>query len=198
LPAIQLSLQYDDRDLKEYPHRGWFATLSGKRVGNGGKIKYYRYGTDLRYYIPLNHNMTLALRSSFDLSAGAIPTYDRVYFGYFERIRGRFYEVFEGENFTFNGVELRFPILKIRYIGVEPIPGFEGYSDNLKFGISAGIFFDSGTVWNQDEALQMKNVKSGFGAGIHFHLPYIDLFRVECAFNTIWKPQAIAEVEVAF
>jgi len=198
LPSIVLSFQYDNRDLKEYPHQGWFLTFWGKRVGNGNRIKYYRYGNDLRCYVPLNHNMTLALRSAVDLSCGKIPSYDRVYFGYLERIRGRFYEVFEGENLAFNGAELRFPIMKIRYFGVEPLPGFEGYSDNLKFGISAGIFFDSGAVWNQNQALKLEHFQSGVGTGIHFHLPYIDLFRLECGFNKKWKPEAIAEVEVAF
>ena len=198
LPSVLLSFQYDDRDLKEYPHKGWFLTFWGKRVGNDHLIKYYRYGSDLRCYVPLSQKITLAMRTAFDLSKGKIPIYDRVYFGYLERIRGRFYDIYEGENLAFGGAEIRFPLMKILYIDVEPIPGFEAYSSNLKFGISAGLFFDSGTVWNQNQTLTIDNFKSGFGAGIHFHVPYIDVFRVECGLNRDWKAEAIAEIEVVF
>jgi len=198
LPSILFSFQYDDRDLKQYPHQGWMISLWGKRVGKGKPIGYYRYGNDFRSYLPITHKLTLALRAATDLSAGKIPTYDRVYFGYLERIRGRFYEVREGENFAIGSVELRFPLLKIRYFDLEPLPGLEGYSSNLKFGISAGIFFDTGATWFQREALTAQRFRSGFGAGIHFLLPYIDVFRLEGAFNLQGKAQGIAEVEVAF
>ncbi len=198
LPSIRLDLQYDDRDLKEYPHKGWKTLFWGKRVGNDEWIDYYRYGADIRRYQPLSRNVTLALRAATDLSSGDIPSYSRVFFGYGERIRGKFYDVFEGENLVFGGAELRFPLMKIRYIDTEPVPGFEDYSSNLKFGISGVIFFDSGAVWYQDENLTGDKLNSGFGLGLHFHMPYIDIFRVECAFDTKWKPQAIAEVVMAF
>lgn len=198
LPSIRLDLQYDDRDLKEYPHKGWKTLLWGKRVGNDEWIEYYRYGADIRRYQPLGRTVTLALRAATDLSSGDIPSYSRVFFGYGERIRGKFYDVFEGENLVFGGAELRFPLMKIRYIDTEPVPGFEDYSSNLKFGMSGAIFFDSGAVWYQDENLTGDKFNSGFGLGLHFHMPYIDIFRVECAFDTKWKAQAIAEVVMAF
>ncbi|MDZ7319091.1 MAG: hypothetical protein ONB11_08060, partial [candidate division KSB1 bacterium] len=72
------------------------------------------------------------------------------------------------------------------------------YSSNLKFGISAGIFFDNGIVWYQQQTPSIRQVKSGFGAGLHFHLPYVEVFRVECGFNKQLKAQAIADIEVAF
>ncbi len=199
LPSILLAIQYDNRDLKEYPHQGWWTILFGKRVGNSDEISYYRYGADLRSYFPLHRKITLALRGSINLSHGKIPSYDRVYLGYEERIRGCYYDVFEGENFVFGGAELRFPLMKIRYIDLDPlIEDMRQYSSNLKFGISAGIFFDSGSVWYQDETLSIHQVKSGFGAGIHFHLPYIEVFRLECGFNKQLEAQAIADIEVAF
>ncbi len=199
LPSILMGIQYDNRDLKEYPHKGWLVGLFGKRVGDSGDINYYRYGADFRSYLPLTHKVTLALRTGANLSSGKIPSYDRVYLGYENRVRGRYYEIFEGENFAFGGAELRFPLLKIRYIDIDPlIPEMSQYSSNLKFGISAGIFFDNGIVWYQNQDPSIRKVKSGFGAGIHFHLPYIDVFRVECGFNKQWEAQAIADIEVAF
>lgn len=198
LPSISVTFQYDNRDLKEYPHRGWLLSFWTKRIGNGGKIRYYRYGSDLRKYMPLSPKLTLALRSAVDLSAGEIPSYDRVYFGYYERLRGYYYDVFEGENLAFGGAEIRFPIMKVRYIDLETLPQLGEYSSNLKFGLSAGLFLETGAVWYQKQSLSFQDFKSGFGAGVHFHLPYVDIFRLECGFNFHWEPNAIAEVEVAF
>lgn len=199
LPSIVVGIQYDNRDLKEYPHQGWWVGVSGKHVGASKLINYYRYGTDLRCYLPVTQHLTLALRGSANLSHGTIPSYDRTFLGYEDRIRGRYYEIFEGENFAFGGVELRFPLLKIRYLDVEPIIAqMREYSSNLKFGISAGIFFDNGIVWYQRQKPSLQQVKSGFGAGLHFHLPYVEIFRVECGFNKQLKAQAIADIEVAF
>lgn len=197
-PSLTATVQYDNRDLKEYPHQGWFLTLSGKRAGNGGVIQHYRYGADLRTYAPISRKTTLALRAAVDLSSGKIPSYDRVYFGYWERLRGHYYDVYEGENLAFAGAEFRFPILKIRYIDVETLPELEQYSSNLKFGVSAGLFAEAGKVWNHDDALTLKYFKPGFGAGVHFHVPYVEVFRLECGFDFDWNPSLIAEVEVAF
>lgn len=198
-PFVVLGIQYDNRDLKEYPHRGWFAGFSAKHVGTSAGINYNRYRADVRCYLPLSHQFTLALRGSTNFAQGEIPSYDRVFLGYEDRIRGRYYEIFEGEHFAFGGAELRFPLLKIRYLDVEPvIEQMREYSSNLKFGISAGIFFDNGIVWYQQQTPSIRQVKSGFGAGLHFHLPYVEVFRVECGFNKQLKAQAIADIEVAF
>lgn len=198
LPSISVTFQYDNRDLKEYPHKGWYWFCWARRIGKGGEIGYYRYGTDLRKYIPLNTKLTLALRTAVDLADGEIPSYDRVYFGYYERLRGYYYDVFEGENLVFGGAEFRFPIMKIRYIDIETFPQFGDYSSNLKFGISGGLFIETGSVWYQKQSPSIQDFKSGFGGGIHFHLPYIEVFRLELGLNFHWEPSAIAEVEVAF
>lgn len=198
LPSVILQFQYDNSDLKEYPHRGWNFLIWGKRTGNNKWLHYYQYGIDLRRYQPVTQKTTLAVRAATKFSSGKIPVYDRLYFGYEERIRGRFYNVAEGENLIFGGIEFRFPLLKIRYFDVSLLPGFTAYSSNLKFGVSAGIFYDTGAVYFQDHALTVKDFKSGLGAGIHFHLPYINVFRLECGFNSKWEVQGIAEIETAF
>ena len=190
--------EYDNRDLMEYPHKGANFQIWGKRTGNNKWLHYYQCGVDIIYYLPLTRQTTLAMRSATLLSSGKIPIYDRTYFGYEERIRGWFYDIFEGEKLILGSVEYRFPLLKVRYFDIQPLPGFEAYSNQLKFGISAGIFCETGAVWFQHDKLDVDDFNSGFGAGIHFHVPYINVFRLECGFNFQWKPQLIADIETKF
>lgn len=200
LPALMINFQYDNRDLKEYPHQGNKIHVWGKHVKNNAAINYYRYGVDLRKYLPVTSYSTLALRAATNLSHGVIPLYDRVFIGYGERIRGQFYEKYEGENIFMSGVEFRFPVKKIRYFDLTELapPGFENYYQHLKFGISAGLFLDCGAVWFQGEKLNKKYLEYGYGAGLHFHLPYVDVFRVELGLDKDFNYQVLAEAEVAF
>ena len=140
LPSVSLLFHYDNRDLKEYAHKGWNLQFWGKRAGNNKWLHYYQYGVDFRRYQPVTQKTTLALRAATMFSSGNIPIYDRMYLGYGERIRGRFYDIYEGENLIFGGVEFRFPLLKISYIDVPPMPGFEAYSSHLNLA-SAQEFF---------------------------------------------------------
>ena len=200
LPSLYLSLQYDNRDLKEYPHTGSVILIWGKQVKYHSPINYKRFGVDLRNYIPVTSHTTLALRGAADLSRGKIPVYDRAFIGYLERIRGHFYQVYEGDNMIIGGAEFRFPLLKINYLDLSEfaLPGFTDYYRNLKFGMSAGIFYDYGAVWDQYESLTKKCFQYGFGAGLHFHVPYIDLFRLEVGFDKKFNHEFIADIAVAF
>ncbi|MEE4312466.1 MAG: BamA/TamA family outer membrane protein [candidate division KSB1 bacterium] len=200
LPIYSLGLLYDNRDLIEYPHRGFNLLFWAKRVKNRSPIDYWQYGADLRGYIPLPAYTTLALRTSCSLSEGRIPIYDRVYLGYYEKIRGQFNRKFEGENLVISSAELRIPLMKIRYLDLTrfAFPGFERYYYDLKFGLSAALFYDIGAVWFQNESLRKDALHTGFGAGLHLHLPYVDLMRLEIGFDPDFNHEYIAEVELAF
>ena len=196
--TIVSSMQYDNRDWKEYPHRGWNINFWGKRVSVNHSHSYYRYGGDVRTYLPVTQKTTLALRAASNFKAGDVPLYDCVFFGYDERIRGRFNQIVEGEQLLFGGAEFRFPILPIRYIALPSVEQLQYYSSHLKFGISGAFFVETGAAWYENQALTTDIFRSGFGAGIHFHLPYVNLLRVELGLNSDWKAEAIIEVDAAF
>jgi len=199
LPAVELIFKYDSRDLWEYPHKGWNIKIWGKKTGwKGMEANYSKYGLDIRRYLPLTTKTTLALRGKTVLSRGRIPIYDRVFLGYEERIRGYFNRRSEGENLLLGMIELRFPLKGISYFTWESAPFLKDYFRNLKFGISAGIFLDTGDVWFQNQQLRRRRFHTGFGFGLHFHLPYIDLLRLEYALNEDLKGEIISEVGVAF
>ncbi|MDZ7261592.1 MAG: hypothetical protein ONB05_05740 [candidate division KSB1 bacterium] len=179
-----MSFRYDNRDLREYPHKGWDVTLGIQKNGKkGSTINYSQYQVDIRKYLPFSQTLTLATRGSIRLSRGKIPLYSRVFLGYEEQVRGHFHDVFEGENSVLGGIELRFPIRKITYYSWDSAPAFSEYYRNLKFGISAGLFVDTGAVWFQQQKFNAKKLNTGFGLGLHFHVPYIDVLRLEYALD---------------
>jgi outer membrane protein assembly factor BamA len=222
LPIVGLAFIHDQRDLFEYPRAGSYLKLWGQRTGFDREApNFWRYGADLRGYKKIYRNVSLAARFTTNLAKGAIPHYERVFLGYASRVRGHFNrnenDAFqspltgkpvtllkdEGENLLQAGVELRFPILPWRYFSIREVPAFAAYLQNLKFGLSAGIFVDCGRVWFQkppvDRPRRVLPPQLGYGAGLHFHLPFpITLLRLELAFDEKGRSERIVDFGVAF
>lgn len=190
-----LRLQLDHRDLFEYPHKGWLVALGAVKNGLPGKaVDYWRFAGDLRAYLPLPRKMTLAFRNAAALSRGTVPIYDMLYLGYSERIRGHFTDRIEGTNRYIASAALRFPLLPIRYVNLADYP----YLRNLKFGISMGIFADAGLVWQRYEDPALRKMIAGYGVGLHFHLPYVNLIRFELAFDEQRQHEYVLDLFTAF
>lgn len=195
-----VSLRYDSRDLTEFPHQGWFLSSYWRKSGQrGDAINYSFYGLDGRRYFPLPWQTVLALRSSVEISRGKIPYYRHLYLGYSERIRGHFFDEFEGENRLVGSAEFRFPLRKITYHSIFQDSPLAEYYRNLPFGISGSLFFDAGEVWYQSEGFARNKLLQGFGIGLLFHVPYVDLMRLEYALNSDMHGQVILfDLGVAF
>jgi len=194
-PKAGIRFQWDRRDLSEYPHKGWLVAAGIKQNGIPGRnIDYSRWATDLRLYLPVSKTITLALRNAALLSTGTVPTYDRIYLGYNERIRGHLNERIEGECRLVSSASIRFPLLPVRYFSIADYP----FLSNLKFGISMGLFADAGVIWNQTEKPELKKTLAGYGVGLHFHLPYVNLIRLELAFDEQRKSQYILSMYTAY
>jgi outer membrane protein assembly factor BamA len=224
LPSAGLTFVYDKRDLFEYPRSGVFVKFWGQRTGfNSQHLHFWRYGADLRGYKKIYRGLALGARVMANLAQDEIPFYERVFLGYSTRVRGHFNRnendqidsllaeslgnktnLFkdEGENLIFSSVELRFPILPVRYLSMNDMPTFGGYLQNLQFGLSAGIFFDYGRVWFQkpppDRPRRVLPPQLGYGLGLHIHLPYINLLRLELAFDEEGRSERIVDIGVAF
>lgn len=198
LPEVGMNFLYDARDLFEYPRDGVFIRVFGRRVGFGDPdIHYWRYGVDVRTYRPLIGGLSLCLRALSDLSSGRLPIYDRVFFGFTNRIRGHYYREIEGENLLFGSGELRLPLLAVRYYNMNP--GFLGqYARNLKFGVSVSAFADTGTLWFQGQEITTSNFLSGYGASLDVHLPYVELVRLGYAINDEGKGEGMVVLGVSF
>jgi outer membrane protein assembly factor BamA len=151
---------------------------------------YTRIETDARGYLPVIGQCTFAVRSAITMTAGVVPVYDRLFIGYEERIRGHWSVTAEGENRWIASAALRFPLIKIRYFDL----GESSESMNLKFGVSFGFFADAGKVWFHNERLDTGRLLFGYGAGLHFHLPIVDVLRFEAAFDEKGRREWIFDI----
>lgn len=181
-PVGGLGYAYDTRDLAEYPSRGTMALVTFTKYGvTGADLDFHRFATDFRQFVPLPGGFTACARLFTDLAGGGrLPAFNRVYFGYGERIRGHFDTVVEGENLAGATAELHFPLLAARYLRAAFLP--EGFNV-WRFGVTAALFADAGTAWFRDGEFSTANLAKGYGAGLHFLLPYSGVLRIEYAFD---------------
>ncbi|MDI6780459.1 MAG: POTRA domain-containing protein [Bacteroidota bacterium] len=197
-PIFNIAYKYDTRDLVDYSMYGTLISAKINKYGLGQiNINYWRYYLDYRRFIPIVNHLTLAARTYTAISSGSkIPSYNRVYLGYDERIRGHFRKLYEGENVFGISTELRFFILPPITLKVDeiPIPEFSVW----KFGIAAAIFADAGTTWYSHQSFTFDRFKKGYGAGFHFLLPYSFVLRTEYAFNEYRVGEFIFDISAAF
>lgn len=199
IPSIGVGFQYDTRDLQEYPRNGWWMSYGITGFFNPQLVEHQLFSADVRRYVRLYKDVSLALRLNIDLSRGDTPFYSRYYLGYSERMRGQFYDAMEGDSRSIFMAEIRFPIVPIHYIDLDGgAPLFGQYANDLPFGISGGIFYDTGAAWFKDDSNMPADFLSGVGIGLHFHLPYIELLRIEYGIDPHRHGQFIIDTRVAF
>jgi hemolysin activation/secretion protein len=179
-----------------------------QRTGFGkGQPDFWRSTLDGRFYAPISGPLSFGVRELLILSSGTMPLYDRVFLGFNERIRGYYNLVlpdparsseYSRYNISLTSIELRFPILPIRYVTIKNGPLIPSLFRNLKFGLSAGVFVDSGIVWRNAGELRWNDLYTGYGVGLHIHLPYINVLRLEYALNKTGRGQFILDAGVSF
>ena len=208
VPVLTWQLKWDKRDLYEYPKNGFLIVHHFRKFGlTVHQPDFWRFEFDNRLYLPIFQELSLGCRELVIVNEGEMPIYQRVFLGFEERIRGYFYEVFPdpslhqkytSTNISLSSLELRFPILPTRYFSFKDGPVIPSLYRDLKFGISAGIFMDSGIVWQHQKEVTLKNFYTGYGIGLHIHLPYVQLLRVEMAINDKRQAQMIVDAAASF
>lgn len=196
-PWLSTGYSFDSRDLREYASSGAFRRASISKIGYpGGEMDIVRYALDIQQFVPFTDDLTLAGRVFTDLIAGGrTPSYNRVFLGYAERIRGHFREIFEGESIVGSSVELHLELLAPRYGTLAFLPReFSVW----RFGVTAALFGDAGSVWFRNEPLALNRFVKGYGAGLHFLLPYSIVLRTEYALNEARRGEFIIDLGSSF
>jgi len=196
--GLTLRSLMDYRDLYAYPSRGWYLNIQISKMGLfEPELNYMRYYFDFRKYINIKP-FILAGRIFTIQTQGKLPVYDRVYIGYSERIRGHFNEVYAGNHAFILGAAVRMPVIPVRYYTFDSqlLPAV--MTTNIKFGMNVGIFMESGQVTRTRKQFAIRKMVTGFGAGVHFLLPYVEVLRIDLAFNEKWQHQFIVEILMPF
>ena len=174
---------YDTRDLSEYSRLGTLATIDISKYGLDNKyVDYQRYSVDFRRYIPIYFNSSFVFRVfGSAVQGGDDPNYGHVFFGYGDRIRGRFQTIVEGDDILGAKTEIRIPIISPAYIRLEEIP-IEQFRD-IRYALYFTVFGDAGTVWYRNQPVMLNNFLSGYGVGLNLLLSYSFVGRIEYAFG---------------
>lgn len=195
---IGFNYTYDSRNIAEYTTKGTYIGLGYNKSGFGeSQVNLATYAYDLREFVPINEDLSFAMRTFGNLTGGGrIPIYRHVYYGYSERLRGYFNDILEGEDIIGGNLELRIAIFEPRYLRLPfvPVPEFSV----LRYGLYLGIFADGGKVWYRSQSFPGGDWRSGYGAGLHFLLPYSLVVRTEYALNNLGKGQLFVDLEASF
>lgn len=122
------------------------------------------------------------MRDSVSLSFAApldVPAYLQYFMGGSNSIRG--YDVQElgkelfGKNQLIATAAYEFSLLELREYGNK---GF-----TVEAGLKAAAFVDWGIAWSDPDDFNGHRGKTGFGVGLRFLVPAVDVFRVDVAMN---------------
>jgi len=198
-PTASLTLSTDHRDLREYPRSGYSARYSLIRGGfTENQADFWRWEMDNRVYIPLHKRFSLAARNLLKLNRGQQPTYSYTFLGFGERIRGYFDRRLPAQNLMLQNLEMRISLLPVRYFSWKDAPLMSQLFQDMKFGISMGLHMDSGTVWERSREIAIDNFLTGYGVGLHLHLPHIYLLRIDHTWSDQGRGEWLIEGGVSF
>ena len=180
LPECCGRIVYDTRDLHANPHQGWLNALTISETGQwlGGTTEITSLKIDLRRYHPLWLNHTLAVGIQTTLRAGTIPVYERIHLGGTETVRGWAWDSFRGTNAAIASAEYRLDLTRNRIIYGA---GRGGYVDR---GLGGAFFVDTGAVWNAGHKVVYEDFHTGFGLGLRVFMPFVQVVRLDYAWNT--------------
>ncbi|MBN1541371.1 BamA/TamA family outer membrane protein [candidate division KSB1 bacterium] len=199
LPSIGLSLRYDRRDRIAYPRSGLYLSGYGVKIIGNRRVDSLQSGMDARVYLPLGAGISLAARSAADIILGNRPQYLWYTIGYSERVRGRFHQRAAADSRALGSLELRFPLVPITHVSFGEDEFISAYAQDMPFGVSGAFFYDGAVLWRRSTPPASATWLDGWGLGLHFHLPYIHLLRIEAAWNSLeGKPEYLVDIGVWF
>ncbi len=180
VPTLGFFLGYDSRDLWSNPHTGWWNEIEISRSGGflGGDSDFWRLNLDLRRYVPVMRRHTLALFSLTTLTTGTvgqdIAPWQDFSIGGTNSVRGWELDTRRGKNQFLNTAEYRVTVVRPR---VFTLP----FGLSFDIGLQLAAFGDLGVAWNESDQFKTDNFIGGYGAGVRFLVPFVNMFRFDFA-----------------
>ncbi len=179
--SLKLAYVYDSRNYRAFATEGGYFALSLQKYGLGESlVNFGRVAFDARDFMSLSDIFTLATRLHGNFAEGPrIPPYNRVFFGYGERIRGMFNTVSEGESLVGANIELRIPLIRKMYIDLAGLP-FRQFISN-RIGLYWSFFADAGETTGRHLHFNAAGALYGYGGGLSLLLPYDAVIQADYA-----------------
>ncbi len=195
---LGLGLNYDSRDSRDFSSDGYMVHVNYEHYGLLIRtVDFGRFNFETRNYLPVNltgnYAITFATRLFTSVAIGSlIPFYDHMYLGYGnDFVRGWARYGFEGDNDLTLYNEVRVPIIQPNQIKGDQIPLVKNlpyiHKFAYKYGMYFTMFYDIGTVWNEDDRFKSVHFLNGTGIGLNAILPFGLVGKVEWAFR-LGKP----------
>ncbi len=191
-PTLGVGWFRDDRNVRIDPERG-------SNLSAGGEFSQGLYTDDLNYWRGLfdfskfhriGGPFLVAGRVQTVLTTGTVPSYRRFALGGGSSIRGQPSDIMAGKNFARTALELRIHLLSPKRIGfrIPLLPARIGRLSNFDLRVDGVLFTDSGTAWDNSEDFGKAPRKVGGGFGLRVFLPFVELLRLELAFDEDGNP----------
>ena len=200
LVELGIGFEHDTRDLSQFPKNGIFSSFNYSLKGLGfDDISYSAAWFDFRQYQKVFDQLISKWRFASRFTFGeVVPYYDNSILGANERIRGHYFEKFEGNDYYIGSVELYYPIIEELNIDLTFIPIIPDKLLSYRVGFYTQIFAETGLAKYKSEPLAINKFNTGYGLGITLLvLPY-QIFRVEVAFNELFESQLIFDLGISF
>ncbi len=168
----------DSIDSRSNPHRGWLNELALAGYAGSG-ARFWRVTADVRRFQPLAGRHTLVLSSLTTLQTGRtgldLPIYRDFHIGGANTVRGWDLDAASGKNEHLSTAEYRYTLLEPR--------DFTVFGASFYAGIQLAAFTDVGIAWNDADELSTSRLVDGYGVGLRFLLPFVDIVRLDFAFG---------------
>ncbi len=200
LVDLGIGFEHDTRDLAQFPRNGIYSSLSYSMKGLGfDDISYSVAWIDFREYRKIFDGLVGKWRIASRFTFGEnVPYYDYSILGTDEKIRGHYFEKYEGRDYYLASTEFYYPIIEELNIDLTFIPIIPDQLLSYRIGFYTQIFAETGLAKYKDESFAINKFYSGYGLGLTFLLLPYQVFRVEVAFNEKFESQLILDLGVSF
>jgi outer membrane protein insertion porin family len=168
--SITTILKYDSRDKIFNPTEGGEHMISVQYAGLGGDIGFTKYILETGWYLPLFKGTVGSIHAKTGYvsqnSGKKLPTYERFNLGGINSLRGFEWEDLSPKKLNSEGV-------------LTNIGGNKFVQFNLEFlfplikevGVMGVLFFDTGDVYDNDESVDLGELRESVGGGIRWYSP---------------------------
>jgi len=200
LVDIGIGFEHDTRDLTQFPKDGIYSSLIYSVKGLGfDDINYSVAWIDFREYRKIFDRLVGKWRFASRLTFGDdVPYYDNSIIGTNEKIRGHYFEKFEGNDYYITSVEFYYPIIEELNVDLTFIPIIPDQLLSYRIGFYTQIFAETGLAKYKYEPFAINKFNSGYGLGITFLLLPYSILRLEVAFDEQFNSQFIFDLGISF